>query len=152
MELAENQHVNQPVKAKTGWINAVLIPIKQHLGCCILPKVVGALTGSSSALSKTLETPTAECGLFLTVPPLVTWGVMAVEQKMQNRHQTACNMCEEGKILTRKNYLKQAALAYVFYAASHFITHDLLHWGHHHDEDIPPTTQIVRRPSWEKRV
>ena len=122
--------------SKAGWINAVLIPVKQHLGCCVLlPVAANAMGGSAAAW---LATPAAEWTLFATVPPLVTYGVMKAEQKIheirhRKKHDCACN----AKIMTGKSYLKQTALAYLFYAASHFITHDVLKWSHDHDKEIP---------------
>lgn len=138
-ESAESGH-KAPVTTKTGWINAVLIPIKQHLGCCVLlPMAANTIGGSAAAW---LATPQAEWTLFAVVPPAVTYGVMKAEQKIhdyRHRHDQTC----DHKILTRKNYLKQAALAYVFYAASHLLTHHVLHWGHEHYEEKPKKSFVI---------
>lgn len=149
MESPYNQDVimdgPKTAKAKTPWINAILIPVKQHLGCCVLlPLAANTIGGSTAAW---LASEQAEMVLFAVVPPLVTFGVMKVEQKIHDdRHaKEKCCAHDHGKILTRKNYLKQAALAYVFYAASHFITHDVLHWDHHHDKELPKSS-VIHKP------
>lgn len=145
--------------SKAAWANLVLIPVKQHFFCCgVLPVAVSAVGGVGA--SEFLHTPAAEIGMFLTVPPVVTFGVMYAEQKYhdykdrrrakkqsakkQVQHdaqydlqhcakENAGGICAH-KTLTRKNYLKQSALSYVFYAATYMLfphTHD--HSGHKHD-------------------
>lgn len=129
-------------RSKAGWVNAVLIPVKQHLGCCVLlPLAANALGGGGAAF---LASEPAEWLLFACMPPVVTFGVMKVEQTIHDyrhrkRHDCACH----GKTLTRKNYLKQTGLAYVFYAASHLLTHHVRHDGHQHQEATKRVTTVT---------
>lgn len=124
--------------SKAGWINAVLIPVKQHVGCCVLlPLAANAMGGSTAAWFASEQ---AEWALFATVPPLVTFGVMKAEQKIHEiRHRKKHDCACAAKTLTGRSYLKQTALAYLFYAVSHFVTHDVFKWGHDHNKDIPKT-------------
>lgn len=145
-------------KTYAAWANAVLIPVKQHVVCCgILPVAVATFGGAAAA--EVLHTPVAELAMGITVPPLVTYGVMWTEQKIHDwrdrkaaQKQDAslqecavenaeCCTCSHHS-LTRKNFLKQTALGYVFYAAAHFLLphhhdHGGVHEGHDHMHDHP---------------
>ena len=118
-------------KSYAGWVNAVLIPVKQHVVCCgLLPLAASALGGSTAAV---LESPAVEIALGVAVPPLVTYGVMWAEQKWANR-TSGPGACAH-KILTLRNYFRQAALSYGIYAAAHFLL------PHHHHQAA--TTQDI---------
>lgn len=140
-------------KSHAAWANIVLIPVKQHFVCCgVLPVALSTFGGAAAA--EFLHSPVGEWAMGITVPPVVTYGVMWTEQKIQNwRAQRAaqkqasvqecavenaqCCACDH-KTLTRKNYMKQTALGYVFYAAAHFLLphhhdHGAEHGSDHHD-------------------
>ena len=131
-------HSEIPLKessSKAGWANMLLVPIKQHAFCCgILPPLVTTLFGANAG--EMLHSIPAEIGLGLVVPPLVTYGTMAIEQKWHNwkdnREQTCA--CKH-KTLTWKNFAKQAALSYLFYAATAVATHAI--WPHEHHDHAP---------------
>lgn len=141
-------------KSYAAWANIVLIPAKQHFFCCgVLPVAVSALGGAGAA--EFLHTPEAEITMALVVPPVVTYGVMLAEQKyhdykarrrakktthMHDHEKTDCaadnaSCACEHKVLTRKNFLKQTALGYAFYAAAYMVlpSHDHAHCDHDHD-------------------
>ena len=149
MTFQENQSdkskASPVLRSRAGWINAVLIPVKQHLGCCVLlPLAANAMGGGASSW---LASEQAEWALFATVPPLVTYGVMQAEQKIHAyRHRNKPTCCTH-TTLTRAGYLKQTALAYLFYAASHLLTHHVSHWDHAHKETQTPVTHSNRSPS-----
>lgn len=113
-------------KTKAGWINAFLIPVKQHVVCCgLLPAAVSLAGGSAGA--QLLHEPAFELAMGLVVPPVVTYGTMWLEQKWHDRKGHGC--C---KTLTKSNYLKQTALSYLFYAAAAMLMpHDHDHGNRH---------------------
>jgi hypothetical protein len=132
-------HLTHSNSTKAGWINAVLIPVKQHLVCCGLVPMAGSLLGGGVAGA--LESNTGEIIMATLIPPVVTYGVMWAEQKINHRRHTSSCECDHPKTLTRKNYFRQTALAYGFYVAAHFL---LPH--HHHDNiDKPPASLEKKR-------
>jgi len=115
----------QSVKSRAGWINLLLIPVKQHAICCGLVPLLAVFAGGT--LSATLENPKVEMAMDLLFAPLMTFLIMWGEQKWHDHkvHHHECG-CGHSKILTWRNYLMQAALGYVIYA----VAHSLL--PHHH--------------------
>jgi hypothetical protein len=123
---------------KAGWINAVLIPVKQHFVCCGLVPLIGSLAGGG--VSEALESTTGELIMAGVIPPVVTYGVMWAEQKLNDRKSHAHDCaCDHTKTLTRKNYFRQTALAYGFYAAAHF----LLPHHENHNKHLPHQIRIT---------
>lgn len=125
-------------KSKAGWVNAILIPVKQHAFCCgVLPPLVTAAFGANAG--DMLHSIPGEIALGLIVPPAVTYGTMALEQMLHNRrHKSADHACDNPKTLTWQNYLRQTALSYAFYAATSLITHALFPHEHKdHDHGHP---------------
>lgn len=132
-------------KSYAAWANIVLIPVKQHFVCCgVLPVAVSAFGGAAAA--EFLHTAPAELAMGIIVPPVVTYGVMLVEQKIHDRRakknaqESACALPETAcgcshRTLTRQNFLKQTALGYAFYAAAHFLLPHQHDHGHNHGHD-----------------
>ncbi|MDB5478755.1 MAG: hypothetical protein JWM96_1250 [Alphaproteobacteria bacterium] len=128
-----------PPKSQAAFFNAVLIPVKQHVLCCgLLPLAANFLSGRAGEV---LESQAAEIIMAVTVPPVVTYGVLWAEGKW-HRHKAEKhkadmhkeNTCCAHKILTTKNYLFQTGIGYLFYAAAHFL---LPHEEHRHDKKEP---------------
>ncbi len=140
---------NSPAsQSKAVWVNAVLIPVKQHVVCCGLLPLAASLAGGS--VEAALETPAAEMAMFALVPPIVTYGVMWAEQKWHDRQDKKKHACECNKTLTLKNFFKQTALSYAFYAAAHLLfAHDHKHeHGDHdskdHDHSVHMSQEKIR--------
>lgn len=132
--LEENDASSRQTKSRAGWANMILVPIKQHAFCCgILPPLVTAAFGANAG--DMLHSVPGEIILGLTVPPLVTYGTMALEQAWHNRRDTKCEHKSHHKTLTWKNYARQTALSYLFYAATSLITHAIWPHDHHHDHE-----------------
>ncbi len=124
--------------SRAGWVNAVLMPVKQHIGCCVvLPLAANAMGGGAAAW---LATPQAELALFAVVPPLVTYVVMKAEELIAQRSakktsEPTCECAHHATSLTGKNFLNQTAIAYAFYAAAHLLMHDLRPHEHGKQDD-----------------
>jgi len=111
--------------SKAGWVNAVLIPVKQHLVCCGLLPLAASSSGTAGAW---LDSAPGQWAAGLIVPPLMTGAVMLGEQLWHNASRPGC----ECKTLTSRNFFRQTALAYAFYAAASLVMpkHDHAHQPH----------------------